>query len=93
MMSFVKKRQAQSHGGPSVATKRAKKMKEAPRMASFDWLCCTETALRSVNKSLLNWIPKDTDVPEAPWGDQPLPACLTVVMDQEQKQWCAAYFL
>ena len=76
-----------------MATKRAKKLKEEPRMASFDWLCCIETALRSIGRSLLNWIPKIADNPEEAWGIEPLPACLTTVMDQEQKQWCGAYFL
>ncbi|CAK0907878.1 unnamed protein product, partial [Prorocentrum cordatum] len=94
ILSFVQKRQRQTDAGPAVAAKRAKKLKEEPRMASFDWLCCVETALRGMGRTLLGWIPTEADDPDAPWpAHQQLPACLTTVMDQEQKQWCAAYYL
>lgn len=90
---FVKKRERQETADEKVAN--AKRNKAIPRLASLYWIRDFDHALQEgLGHGLSFWIPND----KRAWDDDMAPGeedpgCLTVCMDQQQVQWCAAWFL
>lgn len=95
--TFMKRRAEASENMPAVASKRIKMADQAERLASWDWLLAVQNALtNSLHWGLEHFVntqPErgfDDNLAE---GEKDIERVLVVTMDQEQKQWCAGWFL
>lgn len=97
-LAFLSRKRNSTNEGPVAEAKRAKGAPKQERKATYEWLLALQNALvAGTGQGLEAFLPKgparewDEDIAdEAERDDEP---CLTLVMDQSQKQWTGGYYL
>ena len=91
---FLQSKHAEESHSPALCVRAKAKTAKAPRTAALDWLHAVQNSFEAgKGHGLERWLcaPRAWDADEVP-GEREQGVCV-FLMDQESKQWAAAYYL